>query len=89
LKSYNIAGSDEFQNIELARKIVAYFGKTEDETFEFVADRKGHDIRYSLTGNKIRKELAFEPQIDFEAGLKATIDWYVAHESWWRPLLKK
>ena len=86
---YNIAGTDEFQNIELARKIIAYFGKTEDEAFEFVADRKGHDIRYSLTGNKIRKELGIEPQIDFETGLKATIDWYVANESWWRPLLKK
>ena len=86
---YNIAGTDEFQNIELARKIIAYFGKTEDEAFEFVADRKGHDIRYSLTGNKIRKELGLEPQIDFETGLKETIDWYVAHESWWRPLLKK
>ena len=86
---YNIAGTDEFKNIELARKIIAYFGKTEDEAFEFVADRKGHDIRYSLTGNKIRKELDIEPQIDFETGLKATIDWYVAHESWWRPLLKK
>ena len=86
---YNIAGTDEFQNIELARKIIAYFGKTEDEAFEFVADRKGHDIRYSLTGNKIRKELGIEPQINFEIGLKQTIDWYVANESWWRPLLKK
>ena len=86
---YNIAGTDEFQNIELARKIIAYFGKTEEEAFEFVADRKGHDIRYSLTGNKIRKELGIEPQIDFETGLKATIDWYVANESWWRPLLKQ
>ena len=86
---YNIAGTDEFQNIELARKIIAYFGKTEDEAFEFVADRKGHDIRYSLTGNKIRKYLDIEPKIDFETGLKDTIDWYVANESWWRPLLKK
>ena len=86
---YNIAGTDEFQNIELARKIIAYFGKTEDEAFEFVVDRKGHDIRYSLTGNKIRKELGIEPQIDFETGLRETIDWYVANESWWRPLLKK
>jgi dTDP-glucose 4,6-dehydratase len=86
---YNIAGTDEFQNVELARKIISYFGKTEDESFEFVADRKGHDIRYSLTGNKIRKELGVEPQIDFETGLRETIDWYVANESWWRPLLKK
>ena len=86
---YNIAGTDEFQNIALARKIIAYFGKTEDEVFEFVTDRKGHDIRYSLTGNKILKELGIEPKIDFETGLRETIDWYVANESWWRPLLKK
>jgi dTDP-glucose 4,6-dehydratase len=86
---YNIAGTDEFQNIDLARKIITYFGKSEEETIEFVADRKGHDIRYSLTGNKIRNELGVEPKIDFETGLRETIDWYVANESWWRPLLKK
>ncbi len=86
---YNIAGTDEFRNIELARKIISYFGKSEAEAFEFVADRKGHDIRYSLTGNKSRTELGVEPQIDFETGLRKTIEWYVANESWWRPLLKK
>ena len=86
---YNIAGTDEFRNIELARKIISYFGKSEVEAFEFVADRKGHDIRYSLTGNKSRTELGVEPQIDFETGLRKTIEWYVANESWWRPLLKK
>jgi dTDP-glucose 4,6-dehydratase len=86
---YNIAGTDEFENIELARKIIAYFGKSEEEAFEFVTDRKGHDMRYSLTGNKIRIELGVQPQIDFKTGLRATIDWYVANEYWWRPLLKK
>lgn len=86
---YNIAGTDEFENIDLARKIIKYFGKNELEVFSFVADRKGHDFRYSLTGNKIREELGFVPMIDFETGLKETIDWYVANESWWRPLLKK
>jgi dTDP-glucose 4,6-dehydratase len=86
---YNIAGTDEFHNIHLARKIIDYFEKSEEDAFEFVADRKGHDIRYSLTGNKIRKELGFMPEIEFEQGLRETIDWYVANESWWRPLLKK
>jgi dTDP-glucose 4,6-dehydratase len=85
---YNIAGTDEFENIELARKIISYFGKSQEDAFEFVSDRKGHDIRYSLTGNKIRKELGIEPKIEFETGLRETIDWYVANESWWRPLLK-
>jgi dTDP-glucose 4,6-dehydratase len=86
---YNLAGTDEFENIDLARKIIAYFGKSEDEAFEFVADRKGHDIRYSLTGNKAKRELGIVPSIEFETGLRQTIDWYVNNESWWRPLLKK
>jgi dTDP-glucose 4,6-dehydratase len=85
---YNIAGTDEFENIELARKIIRYFGKSEEESFEFVADRKGHDIRYSLTGNKSHRELGIEPKIDFETPLRETIDWYVSNESWWRPLMK-
>jgi len=86
---YNIAGTDEFRNIELARKIISYFNKSEIDAFEFVVDRKGHDIRYSLTGNKSRTELGINPKIDFETGLRETIEWYVANESWWRPLLKK
>lgn len=86
---YNIAGTDELENIELARKIIAYFDRSEDETFQFVADRKGHDVRYSLTGDKIRKDLGIQPSIDFETGLRETIEWYVANQSWWRPLLKK
>jgi dTDP-glucose 4,6-dehydratase len=86
---YNIAGTDEFRNIELARKIISHFNKSEIDAFEFVVDRKGHDIRYSLTGNKSRTELGINPKIDFETGLRETIEWYVANESWWRPLLKK
>ncbi len=86
---YNIAGMDEFRNIELARKIITFFGKSEAEAFEFVADRKGHDFRYSLTGNKARKELGIVPEIEFETGLQETIEWYLANEAWWRPLLKK
>lgn len=86
---YNISGTDELRNIELARKIISYFDKKEDEAFEFVEDRKGHDIRYSLTGNKSRTELGVKPKIDFETGLRETIEWYVANETWWRPLLKK
>jgi dTDP-glucose 4,6-dehydratase len=86
---YNIAGTDEFENIELARKIIAFFSKSEADAFDFVEDRKGHDIRYSLTGNKSRKELNIAPKINFKDGLKETIEWYVNNESWWRPLLKK
>ena len=86
---YNLAGTDEFKNVDLARKIIAYFGKSEAESFSFVEDRKGHDIRYSLTGNKARKELGIQPGVNFETGLNETIKWYVDNESWWRPLMNK
>jgi dTDP-glucose 4,6-dehydratase len=86
---YNLAGTDEFRNIDIARKIIEYFGKTEQESISFVEDRKGHDIRYSLTGNKARHELGIFPRIDFEEGLSRTIEWYVQNETWWRPLLKE
>lgn len=86
---YNIAGKDELRNIDLARKIISYFNKSENDAFEFVEDRKGHDIRYSLTGKKSKLELGIEPKIDFENGLRETIEWYVANEPWWRPLLKQ
>ena len=83
---YNIAGTDEFRNIELAQKIISYFGKSEAEAFEFVADRKGHDIRYSVDWTKINRELGYEPQVTFEDGLRETIKWYRENESWWKPL---
>lgn len=86
---YNVAGSDEFENIELAKKILQHFGKKEEDCFEFVEDRKGHDFRYSLTGNKIFQQLGFKPKISFSAGLQETINWYIKNEKWWRPLLTK
>jgi dTDP-glucose 4,6-dehydratase len=86
---YNIAGTDELENIEVARRIVGHFDKPEEDAFVFVSDRKGHDVRYSLTGNKAKSELGIEPKIDFENGLADTINWYIENEKWWRPLLKK
>jgi dTDP-glucose 4,6-dehydratase len=86
---YNIAGMNELENIEVARMIVGHFDKSEEDAFVFVSDRKGHDIRYSLTGNKAKSELGIEPIIDFESGLADTINWYIENEEWWRPLLKK
>jgi dTDP-glucose 4,6-dehydratase len=52
-----------------------------------VEDRKGHDHRYALDDARIRNELGYRPEVDFETGLAATIAWYREHEEWWRPLV--
>jgi len=82
---YNIGGNKEISNLELSRKILKHFGKGE-ESIEFVADRAGHDFRYSVDDSKIRQKLAFENKIEFEVGLAETIEWYVANSEWWHPL---
>lgn len=51
-----------------------------------VEDRPGHDIRYSLDSSKIRTELNWKPQYNFEEALKETVDWYIRNEWWWKPL---
>lgn len=86
---YNIGGEVEMPNIELARRLIREFNLNEKDTFEFVEDRKGHDFRYSLTGNKIRRELGFKSQTNFDDEIIKLIKWYKENQSWWEPLLDK
>ena len=81
---YNVGGAQECENIELTRKLLAIMGKDE-RSIQFVQDRPGHDMRYSLDSSKLRS-LGWFPQVRLDAGLKKTVDWYLNHESWWRPL---
>ena len=55
----------------------------------FVEDRAGHDRRYAIDERKARAELGYAPSVDFEEGLALTLDWYIANDSWWRPLLSE
>jgi len=55
----------------------------------YVPDRPGHDRRYLLNSGKIRRELGWQPAVDFAEGMRRTIDWYVANEAWWRPLQRR
>jgi dTDP-glucose 4,6-dehydratase len=65
--------------------ILKHFGRPEDD-FDHVTDRAGHDRRYAIESGKLRQELGWQPTYqDFEAGLANTIEWYQAHEDWWRP----
>ena len=80
---YNIGGRNELSNLELAETILTEMGETRSR-IEFVGDRKGHDLRYSVDSSKILAELGFEPKIDFKLGLKSTIDWYISNALWWK-----
>jgi dTDP-glucose 4,6-dehydratase len=82
---YNIGGGTELTNAELTRRLLQLCHA--DETMiEPVADRLGHDRRYSVDCSKIRGELGYEPQVSFDEGLAATVTWYHQNEEWWRPL---
>lgn len=82
---YNIGGGTELTNVELTMKILDAMGAGED-MIKRVADRKGHDQRYSVDISKIHNELGYTPQVSFDQGLAETIDWYRTNEDWWRPL---
>jgi len=82
---YNIGGGRELTNNEITSLILEAMG-ADESSIEYVEDRKGHDLRYSVDWTKIKRELAYEPQVKFEDGLKETIQWYRDNEAWWKPL---
>ena len=83
---YNISSGEEKTNFEVVREILRIMDKNEDDLIEFVEDRPGHDIRYSLDSSKIR-ELGGVPKHRFKEGLKETVEGYLSNEWWWKPLV--
>ncbi|WP_030615911.1 dTDP-glucose 4,6-dehydratase [Streptomyces sclerotialus] len=83
---YNIGGGTELSNRELTELILKECGADWDSSVQYVADRKGHDRRYSVDCTKIREELGYAPRVPFEQGLAATVQWYRDHRAWWEPL---
>ena len=81
---YNIGGGHEVPNIELTREILRLLGKDE-ALIRWVDDRPGHDRRYSIDCSKLRA-LGWTPRTAFDEGLARTVEWYRAHEDWWRPI---
>ena len=78
---YNIGGHNERHNIEVVRTILKELDKPES-LITYVADRKGHDLRYAIDPTKIETELGWRPKYNFESGIKETIKWYMDHQDW-------
>ncbi len=81
---YNVGCGNEMSNLELARMILKLIGGDE-EKIEYVADRPGHDLRYSINTSKIER-LGFRPQSNFREALERTVAWYRENQAWWKPL---
>jgi dTDP-glucose 4,6-dehydratase len=95
-RTYNVGGNNEKKNIEVVHAVCAHLdrtrprsdGKSYAEQISHVTDRPGHDKRYAIDASRIRDELGWTPQETFETGIAKTIDWYLANEDWWRPLVE-
>jgi dTDP-glucose 4,6-dehydratase len=82
---YNIGGGTELSNKELTARLLEACG-ADWSRVDRVADRKGHDRRYSVDITRIRDELGYEPKTDFTTGLAEAVEWYRTQREWWEPL---
>jgi dTDP-glucose 4,6-dehydratase len=86
---YNIGGNNEKTNIEIVNIIIKYLNKNVDKKIaesliKYVEDRKGHDRRYGIDPTKIKNELGWHPETNFEVGINRTIEWYLGNSKWMR-----
>ena len=95
-RSYNIGGETERTNLAIVNNVCRILDRLQPrksgqycELIEFVSDRPGHDARYAINMNRIRDELGWRPSVTIDEGLERTVRWYLANESWWKPLLKQ
>ncbi len=85
---YNFGGNSEMVNLEVVKLILAKLGKPQS-LINYVTDRLGHDRRYAIDSAFAERELKWKPLHDFREGLESTIDWYLANQAWWQPLLER
>ena len=83
---YNMGGGAEWRNIDLVKLLLRLLGKPES-LIGFVGDRPGHDRRYALDSSRAREELDWRPLVDFEEGLRATVEWYRGNRAWCESIL--
>ncbi len=83
---YNIGGHNEMKNIDIVRLICRELGKPES-LISYVADRRGHDLRYAIDPEKIHRELGWLPETKFAEGIRKTIRWYLDNRTWWEEIV--
>ena len=83
---YNIGGHNEMRNIDIVKLICKAVSKPES-LITFVADRKGHDLRYAIDPTKMGQELGWQPETMFNEGIHKTIQWYLDNRAWWEDIL--
>lgn len=88
-ETYNIGGHNEWTNIDLVNLLCDVMDEKLDRTegssrklISYVKDRAGHDLRYAIDATKLKEELGWEPSLQFEEGLRKTVDWYLSHNDW-------
>lgn len=96
-ETYNIGGHNERKNLDVVTTICDLLEELVPEKpqgvslyrdlITRVADRPGHDLRYAIDASKIERELGWTPQETFESGIRKTVEWYLANESWWKQVL--
>ncbi len=83
---YNVGGHNEMKNIDIVKIMCEALGKSEN-LITYVADRKGHDMRYAIDPTKIHDELGWLPETKFEDGIQKTIQWYLDNRQWWETII--
>jgi dTDP-glucose 4,6-dehydratase len=88
-ETYNIGGFNEWKNIDLIKVMIKTVDKllgreegSSDKLITFVTDRAGHDLRYAIDSTKLKKELGWEPSLQFEEGIEKTVAWYLENQEW-------
>lgn len=94
--TYNIGGCNEWRNIDLIKVIIAtvdrLLGHPEGHSIDlitYVTDRPGHDARYAIDASKLRRELGWQPSLQFEEGIERTVRWYLENEEWMENITSK
>ena len=95
-ETYNIGGRNERTNLEVVETICSILDELRPKAsgsyadqITFVQDRPGHDLRYAIDADKLRNDLNWVPQMDFDSGIRATVEWYLENKWWWQPIREK